>query len=319
MDILERVKAGDVRAVSRLIRNFEDQRPEGKEVVKAIYPHTGHARVIGMTGAPGAGKSTVSDTLISNYRGQGKSVGVLAVDPTSPFTGGAILGDRVRMQKHAEDSGVFIRSLATRGALGGLSAAVDDAIHVLDAMGKDVILVETVGTGQSEVDIMNNAHSVVLVLTPGMGDEVQTIKAGVMEIADLFLINKADQKGAAKLYQELNRTLDMASSYPSGWRPPVLRAENTADAGEFATRIDELRQKIDEHFQVLKDKGLLEQRERRKAGIQLQNALKSKLLDPIVDKLKESGEMDSLLASMVAKQSDPYSLAEHIAARFVKG
>lgn len=318
MDIVERVKAGDVRAVSRLIRSFEDQRPEGKEVIKTIYPHTGNSRVIGMTGAPGAGKSTVSDALISNYRQQGKSVGVLAVDPTSPFSGGAILGDRVRMQKHAEDSGVFIRSLATRGALGGLSAAVDDAIHVLDAMGKDVILVETVGTGQSEVDIMNNAHTVVLLLTPGMGDEVQTIKAGVMEIADLFLINKADQKGAAKLFQELNRTLDMASSYPSGWRPPVLRAENTADAGLFAEKIDELRQKIDEHFQVLKDKGLLEQRERRKAGIQLRNALKSKVLDPIIERLQGSGEMEAFLASLVAKKSDPYTLAEQIGARFIK-
>jgi LAO/AO transport system kinase len=318
MDIIDKIKAGDVRTVSRMIRHIEDRLESVKSVIKEIYPHTGRAHVIGLTGAPGAGKSTLSDGLISNYRKQGKTVGVLAVDPTSPFTGGAILGDRVRMQKHAEDSGVFIRSLATRGALGGLADAVDDSIHILDAMGKDVIIVETVGTGQSEVDIMNNAHSIALVLTPGMGDEVQTIKAGVMEIADLFVINKADQKGASKLYRELQRALDMATSHQSGWRPPVLMVENIADPEAFLDKVDELREKLDEHYGILRDQAILEQRERRKARVQLMNALQGAVFEPLVQTLNQSGELESMLETLVQKQGDPYSLAEAIAARYLR-
>jgi LAO/AO transport system kinase len=273
---------------------------------------TGQAHVIGLTGAPGAGKSTLSDALITNYRKQGKSVGVLAVDPTSPFTGGAILGDRVRMQKHAEDKDVFIRSLATRGALGGLSDAVDEAIHVLDAMGKDIILVETVGTGQSEVDIMNNAHSILLVLTPGMGDEVQTIKAGVMEIADLFVINKADQPGAGKLLNELTRALDMADSFSSGWRPPIVTVENLAQAESFLTKVDQVRATIDEHYELLQNSDVLRQRERRKAEVQLNHALDSALVDSVVGYLRTNGQWQQILQVLADKTNDPYTLAEKI-------
>jgi len=319
MEIIDRIKSGDVRTVSRMIRNIEDRVEAAKAVIKEIYPHTGRAHVIGLTGAPGAGKSTLSDALITNYRKQGKTVGVLAVDPTSPFTGGAILGDRVRMQKHAEDRGVFIRSLATRGALGGLADAVDDSIHVLDAMGKDIVIVETVGTGQSEVDIMNNAHSIALVLTPGMGDEVQTIKAGVMEIADLFVINKADQKGASKLYRELQRALDMATTYQSGWRPPVLLVENIADPDTFLDRVDELREKLDEHYGILRDQAILGERERRKARVQLMNALQGAVFEPLVQSLNDSGKLEEMLDTLVQKQGDPYSLAEEIAGRYLKG
>jgi len=311
--IVDRIRAGDVRTVSRLIRNIEDKNPRATEVIKALFPLTGQAHVIGLTGAPGAGKSTLSDALITSYRRLGKSVGVLAVDPTSPFTGGAILGDRVRMQKHAEDKGVFIRSLATRGALGGLSDAVDEAVHVLDAMGKDVILVETVGTGQSEVDIMNNAHSILLVLTPGMGDEVQTIKAGVMEIADLFVINKADQPGAAKLLNELNRALDMADSFPCGWRPPILTVENIAQAEPFVHKVNQVRSKIDEHYELLRDSDILRYRERRKAEVQLKHALDSTLVDQVVACLGRGGQWDALLQALTAKSTDPYTLAEGIA------
>jgi LAO/AO transport system kinase len=310
--IVERIQAGDVRTVSRLIRHIEDKNPKATEVIKALFPLTGQAHVIGLTGAPGAGKSTLSDALITNYRKQGKTVGVLAVDPTSPFTGGAILGDRVRMQKHAEDKDVFIRSLATRGALGGLSDAVDEAIHVLDAMGKDIIMVETVGTGQSEVDIMNNAHSILLVLTPGMGDEVQTIKAGVMEIADLFVINKADQPGAAKLLNELTRALDMADSFPSGWRPPILTVENLAQSDPFLSKVDQVRTKIDEHYELLRDSDVLRERERRKAEVQLQHALDSALVDSVVGHLHENGKWQAILHALADKTTDPYTLAEEI-------
>ncbi len=310
---VDRVRSGDVRFVSRLIRKLEDGSLPAKEVVKALYPHTGKARVIGLTGAPGAGKSTLSDALITCYRKQGKDVGVLAVDPTSPFTGGAILGDRVRMQKHAEDPHVYVRSFATRGALGGLADAVDDAVHVLDAMGKDIVLIETVGIGQSEVDIMNNAHSVVLVLTPGMGDEVQTIKAGVMEVADLFVINKADRPGTAKLYQELNRALDMAPDFPSGWRPPILKVENLMQPKEFLAKVDELRSKLDEHFQILVDTEILAARERRKAKVQFRHSLQRSILEPVLVELESSGKMESLLKKLLDKQTDPYSLAEEVA------
>ncbi|MGM0538997.1 MAG: methylmalonyl Co-A mutase-associated GTPase MeaB [Thermodesulfobacteriota bacterium] len=311
--IAERITSGDVRTASRLIRNIEDKSPRATEVIKALFPLTGNAHVIGLTGAPGAGKSTLSDALITNYRKQGKTVGVLAVDPTSPFTGGAILGDRVRMQKHAEDKGVFIRSLATRGALGGLSDAVDEAIHVLDAMGKDVILVETVGTGQSEVDIMNNAQSILLVLTPGMGDEVQTIKAGVMEIADLFVINKADQPGAAKLLNELTRALDMADTFPSGWRPPILTVENMAQSEPFLAKVDQVREKIDAHYALLRDSDVLRERERRKVEVQLAHALDSALVQEVVTCLQKSGKWDAMLKELIDKSIDPYTLAEEIA------
>ena len=178
--------------------------------MKRLFVHTGKAHVIGITGPPGAGKSTLTDALISAFREKGKMVGVLAVDPTSPFTGGAILGDRIRMQRHAEDSGVFVRSLATRGALGGLSNALGDAIHVLDSMGKDIVMVETVGTGQQEIDIINHSHTVIVIMVPGMGDEIQAIKAGILEIADIFIINKADRDGAHQLQRELQIMLEMA-------------------------------------------------------------------------------------------------------------
>jgi len=318
MGTAESIRAGDIRLASRLIRNLEDKNPRAREVVKELFPYTGKARVLGLTGAPGAGKSTITDYLISSYRATGQRVGVLAVDPTSPFSGGAILGDRVRMQKHAQDRGVFIRSLATRGALGGLAAAVDDAVHVLDAMGMDCIILETVGTGQSEVDVMNNAHSVLLTLTPGLGDEVQTLKAGIMEIADLFLINKADQKGASKLYQELMRMLNMAQEHHSGWRPPVLLLQNIAHPEEFAGQVEEIRNKIDEHYQLLLDTDILGQRERRKARLQLGNSLRASLLDPVVRQLEQSGEMERFVRQIVDKTSDPHTLADELRDRFLR-
>jgi LAO/AO transport system kinase len=229
----KRAMAGDVRAASRLIRNMEDNLPGTENEIKDIFPFTGKAHVIGITGSPGAGKSTLTDEMAAAYRKKDKTVGVMAVDPTSPFTGGALLGDRIRMQRHAEDTGVFVRSLATRGAMGGLSKAVGDGIHVLDAMGKDVIIVETVGVGQQEVEIINHAHTVIVVLVPGMGDEVQALKAGLMEIADIFVINKADRDGASKLYQETLNMLQMGK-WDDGWVPPIVTVENVADPLSFA-------------------------------------------------------------------------------------
>lgn len=319
MDLVQKVRSGDVRTVSRLIRNIEDKLPRAKEAIKSLYPYTGQAHVLGLTGAPGAGKSTISNALITAYRAQGKGVGVLAVDPSSPFSGGALLGDRVRMQRHAEDSGVFIRSLATRGALGGLADAVDDAIHVLDAMGKEVIIVETVGIGQSEVDIMHNAQTVVLVLTPGLGDEVQIIKAGVMEVADIFLVNKADQPGAARLLQELGRALGMAQDFHGVWKPPVLAVKNIADSQLFQEKLQEVRDKIDEHYRLLVEQDMLQEREKRKYLMQLRNALRVTLLDPVLEQLAENKELDRMLSRLVKKEIDPYSLAEELAADYLAG
>jgi len=315
---IKKIRAGDVRTASRLIRNLEDDLPEAKASLKRIFPHTGRAHVLGITGSPGAGKSTLVDALISAFRGQEKTVGVLAVDPTSPFTGGAILGDRIRMQRHAEDHGVFIRSLATRGALGGLAKAVGDAVHVLDAMGKDLVIVETVGTGQQEVAIINHSHTVVVVLVPGMGDEIQAIKAGILEIADIFVINKADHEGAQKLFNELTAMLNMAPYPPDGWRPPVLRIGNLFDGDAFGQGLAELAAAITGHHRHLVESGHLGDRMRRKAMVEIHEALRDAILEPILKTLTESGEMDRVAGQLLRKESDPYTIAEAIARRCLK-
>jgi len=317
MENVQKVLAGDVRIASRLIRNLEDNIPGAKETVKKVFPYTGKAHVVGITGSPGAGKSTLTDGIIASFRRKGKTVGVLAVDPTSPFTGGAILGDRCRMQRHAEDPGVFVRSLASRGAMGGLSKAIGDSIHVLDAMGKDVIIVETVGAGQQEVDIINHAHTVIVVLVPGMGDAVQAIKAGIMEIADIFVINKADREGAGKLYAEVNMMLDMSPKFPGGWRPPVIMTKNIYDPHQFAKDVEVLAEKIEEHYQMLIDNNLLGERQRRKALYELNEALRGYILEPILNELVSTGEFARMVEQLVAKEADPYTLAEEVARRYM--
>jgi LAO/AO transport system kinase len=318
MDKLRKIREGDVRTASRLIRNLEDDLPEAKSAIKRIFPHTGRAHVIGITGSPGAGKSTLVDALISSFRKKEKTVGVLAVDPTSPFTGGAILGDRIRMQRHAEDPGVFVRSLATRGALGGLSKAVGDAVHVLDVMGKEIIMVETVGTGQQEVEIINHSHTVVVVLVPGMGDEIQAIKAGIMEIADIFVINKADRDGATQLYSELTAMLNMVREFTGGWRPPIIRIGNVFDSGPFGESMEELATAIAEHYRRLVEKDLLGDRMRRKTLVEINEALRDAILEPILKDLTESGEMDRIAGRLLRKESDPYTIAEEVARRYLK-
>lgn len=319
-DKVKKIQSGDVRTASRLIRHLEDNVHEARSTMKDIFPLTGHAHVVGLTGSPGAGKSTLVDALIEAFRKMGKTVGVIAVDPTSPFTGGAILGDRIRMQRHAEDPGVFVRSVATRGALGGLSRAVGDAIHIMDVMGKDIVLVETVGTGQQEVDIMHYAHTVLVVLIPGMGDDIQAIKAGILEIANIFVINKAEREGSSKLRKELITMLNMApdSAFPAGWRPPILKCENAFQPATFSQSVMDLAQTIHEHYEHLVKNNLIGSWSNRKAATEFNEAIRCAILDPILNSLMQNGELDAMIRKLVDKETDPYTLAEKIAGRFLK-
>jgi LAO/AO transport system kinase len=315
---IKKICAGDVRSASRLIRDIEDKIPEAKTKIKKLYAHTGKSFIIGITGAPGAGKSTLTDALITELRKQNKTIGVLAVDPTSPFTGGAILGDRIRMQRHAEDPGVFVRSLATRGALGGLSQAAGDAIHVMEAMGKDIIIVETVGIGQQEIDIINHAHSVAVVLVPGMGDEIQTMKAGLMEIADIFVINKANRAGAKQLQTELTSMLNLSPKTADGWKPPIVIIGDAFKPDSFAEDIAQLAQKIEEHHIYLQQSGKLTERMHRKAMAEIKDALAACLLEPVLESLTVSGELEHFAEKIKSRKADPYSVAEEITQRFFK-
>jgi LAO/AO transport system kinase len=318
MERLKKIREGDVRTASRLIRNIEDDISETRQIIKDIFLHTGNAHIIGITGSPGAGKSTLVDGLIEWNRGIGKTVGVLAVDPTSPFTGGAILGDRIRMQRHAEDNGVFVRSMATRGSLGGLSKAVGEAIHVLDAMGKELIMVETVGAGQQEVQVMNYAHTIVLVLVPGMGDEIQVLKAGIMEIADIFVINKADRDGTHKLQRELMSILDTSPNRSGQWRPPVLTVENVFEPARFRRGIEVLAETILGHHRYLFDSNVIDDCNRRRSFHELSEALVSYILNPILNQLIVEGEMDRMVDKLLQGATDPVSLADEIAKRYLQ-
>lgn len=263
--IVARVLAGDVRSAARLMRHVDDDHPQARRALDALFPHTGRAMIVGMTGNPGSGKSTLVDRLIHGLRARGKTVGCVAVDPTSPFSGGAILGDRVRMQEHALDEGVFIRSVATRGTLGGVSRSTPAMIQILDAMGFDVILVETVGVGQAEVDIVKMADTSVVVTVPGLGDDVQANKAGLMEIADVFVINKADRDGHQRLQRELRTMLNLAPHPDEDddeprWRPPILKTVATTGEG-----VEALLDTLDEHRAFLEEQGMLRQRDARRA------------------------------------------------------
>ena len=318
MEITKKICAGDVRSASRLIRDLEDKLPEARPRLKQLFPYTGKSFIIGITGAPGAGKSTLTDALIGELRKQKKTVGVLAVDPSSPFTGGALLGDRVRMLRHAEDEGVFIRSLATRGALGGLSQAAGDAIHVMEAMGKDVILVETVGIGQQELDIIHHAHSIVVVLVPGMGDEIQTMKAGIMEIADVFVINKADRPGAKQLQTELASLLNVSPLTADSWRPPIVSIGNQYEPEGFAEKTAELIKTILEHHTHLIVSGQLALRMERMAGMEINDALRTCILEPVLSRLIAGGELKNITRRIRNRETDPYTEAEAIARRFLK-
>lgn len=318
MEIFEEVRSGNVRAATRLIRDIEDNVPGTTRIMQQLYPHAGNCHIIGLTGAPGAGKSTLTNGLIGALRRREKKIGVLAVDPSSPFSGGALLGDRIRMQKHALDPDVFIRSLATRGALGGLSRAVGDSLTVMGSMGKDYILIETVGIGQQEVDIMDHAHTVIVVLVPGMGDAVQTIKAGVMEIADVFVINKADREGADAMCTEINNMLDMALGFDAvGWRPPVVKVGNVNNEAEFSRGIEETISAVIAHSKFLNLSGLMEIKKRRKAEYEFNAALKACILEPIYERLVSEGALEPIIQAATDKTRDPYSAAESIAEKYL--
>jgi len=301
-DLVEALLDGDQLALARLITLVENRSQMVPAILAKVFPSTGRARLIGVTGAPGAGKSTLVDRLISGCRDGGGRVGVLAIDPSSPYTGGAILGDRVRMQKWATDPGVFIRSLATRGHLGGLSLATRDAARLLDACGYKTILIETVGTGQSEVDIMDLAHTIILVMAPGAGDEVQAQKAGILEIADILVVNKADREGANQLVGQLQAMLDLAGEL--AWRPPVIKT--VAGTGEG---IEDLLAACRAHQEWLGQSERSEQRLLERAGRELAELVGRMAAERAIEAAREAGLWEDLTAGVATRRLDPYSAA----------
>jgi len=303
--------AGDTRALSRAISVVENRAAGSTDLLKALFPHTGRARVIGMTGAPGAGKSTLVDQLARAYRKSERSIGIVAVDPTSPYTGGAILGDRIRMQDHFADPGIYIRSMATRGALGGLASTTADVASVLDAAGRDVILIETVGVGQDEVDIVRLADITVVILVPGMGDDVQSIKAGIMEIADIFVINKSDRDGAENVEKEI-RALQSLAMRSDGWMPPIVKTVASEGKG-----IEELAAAIADYEDYLHGNNL----ELKKRVHNWQERLVEMLRDVMLEKartLLHREELARLAEEVAGHKRDPYTLVEEIAGRVTR-
>jgi LAO/AO transport system kinase len=289
------------------MRDVDDRLPEAIEILKELFPYTGRASIIGITGAPGSGKSTLADRMVEVFRKDGKSVGVVAIDPTSPFTGGAILGDRFRMQRHTNDAGVFIRSLATRGCLGGLTRSTHDIVNVMDAMGKDIILVETVGVGQDEVEIANLAHTSIVVLVPGMGDDIQAMKAGIIEIGDIFVINKCEREGADKTERELRMVLEMSHKRDNEWEPGIFKTEAIRGKGVL-----ELLDGIAQHQQVLKqNRGLDRKLRARKKAIFLE-ILQSELMNHFVAAIEKKGQWDQIIDDLIEKRKDPYSLVKRM-------
>jgi LAO/AO transport system kinase len=307
-EVVERILQGEVRAAARLMRDLDDGVPEAREVLKCLYPHSGRAHIIGITGSPGVGKSTLTDRLIHYLRQRGKTVGVVAVDPTSPFSGGAILGDRIRMQRHALDEGVFIRSLATRGHFGGLTASARAVVTVLDAMGKDYVLVETVGVGQDEVEIAATADTTLVVTVPGLGDDIQAIKAGILEVADILVVNKADREGAARTYQDLVQMLELQTRRKDpAWKPPVILTQAKDKQG-----VEELMAKVEEHRQFLLGGGgeALRQARCARARQEFLELLKEGIFRHLLRQLEKTGRLDAILQDLADRHTDPYSASE---------
>ena len=313
MSLAKRILEGDIRAASKLMRDIDDRIPSALDALKELYPKTGKAYIIGVTGPPGSGKSTIVDKMIDIFRKEGKSVGIVAVDPTSPFTGGAILGDRIRMQRHATDEGVFIRSLATRGCLGGLSRSTQDIVNVMDAMGKDIVLVETVGVGQDEVEIVNTAHTSIVVLVPGLGDDIQAIKAGIIEIGDIFVVNKCDREGADKVERDLRMVLEMGRKREDSWEPTIFKTEAILGKGIF-----ELVYGIYRHKKMLEQTQTLEKKLRERTKATFLEILESEVMAHFVEKMEKEGKWESLIEDLMKRRTDPYSVVERMMAEELK-
>lgn len=306
-EIAKGVLEGNRRSIARAITIIENNDKEAQKLVAEIYPHTGKAHIIGLTGAGGAGKSTLIEKMVKEYRRLGKTVGVVAVDPTSPFTGGALLGDRIRMQELCNDKDVFIRSMATRNYAGGIAKATKDAVRILDAAGKDIVIVETVGAGQSEVEIIKVAQTIVVVHAPGLGDDIQAIKAGIMEIADIFVINKADRDGADKAVIDIQSNLQL-NSKERPWKPPVMKT--TALTGQG---IPEVIEKIEKHRSFLEDDAECRTSSvRTKVEADLIEAIKEGVTSSLIERLKKDGEFDMLVHEIMEKKTDPTSAAQRL-------
>ena len=302
-ELVEKLLNGDTRALARLFTLLEQEPDQLPEIISAVFPHTGSAYCVGLTGPPGAGKSTIVDGLVEILRGQGSKVGVLAVDPSSPFSGGAVLGDRIRMQRHYLDDGVFIRSLATRGAHGGLSRVARASVKLMDAFGKDVVVVETVGVGQTELDIMKLADTVVVVTVPEAGDAVQTMKAGLMEIADVFVVNKADRDGAKRLAATIKAALRLDTRETS-WRPPVLMTQ-----AHKAEGLEALQGAISDHRRVMEETSQLERRRRERDVQEFAVTLMASVESRISSLMSQDGVLGDLVARVAKGEIDPYSAA----------
>jgi len=319
-DLVEELLAGKHRALARVISKIEDRSPGYREIVSELHRHAGSADVIGVTGSPGAGKSTLVDKVAAAYRDRGETVGVIAIDPSSPFTGGAVLGDRIRMASNAGDMDVFFRSMSARGSLGGLSTATTDAVTALDAFGKDKVIIETVGAGQNEIDIVRTADTVAVLVPPDSGDDVQMLKAGILEIADLFAVNKADLDGADRTVQQLTEMLHYGERQKNGpddrtdqageadaWEPPVI--ETVANSGEG---VDAFLTAMDDHLRYLDESGKREARQRSRYAAEIRTLLREDVNEMLERELEASNGIDGYVDEVLRRESDPYAVTEEI-------